>query len=141
MQLMYVLYMHCPMKTAGAYVTNVGTYHAHRDIVYTLYTIHTHIRSMHISYIASQHGACCCFSYPDLVCFWTYQSSFKQFLHFASPESAQKRHTVSSNSFAYCLLHAITLEQKVLSKFHTFKIKESLRETCGCRWLQVYCSC
>ena len=39
----------------------------------------------------------------------TYRLSFKQFLRFDSPESARKRR---SNSFAYWLFHAITLERK-----------------------------
>ena len=51
--------------------------------------------------------------------------------------SHSKRLTVSSNSFAYWLFHAITFERKFFSKIHESKSKKSLRETSGYRWLLV----
>ena len=52
---------------------------------------------------------------------------FRQLLPFVGPESAL---TVSSNSFAYWLFHAITFEREVFSKIHESKSKKSLKCTC-----------
>ena len=44
--------------------TIVGTYAQRRTV-----TLCTLSYSEHAHKLASQHGACCCFSYPDLTCF------------------------------------------------------------------------
>ena len=67
----------------------------------------------------------------------TDQLCFRQLLSFVGPESVQKRLTVSSNSFAYWLFHAITFEWELFSKSHESKSKKSLRDACEYSWLQV----
>ena len=44
---------------------------------------------------------------------------------------------MSSNSFAYCLFHAITFERKVFSKIHESKSKKSLKGTRVYRCLRI----
>ena len=114
MQFMYVHHA-LSLKTAGTYV-----------LLYAHITRNTHSYSVHAHKLASQHGAHCSLSYPDLAFLRrlhqqlvseqhsTYQSSFKQFLCFAGP---RKRLAVSSNLlFAFWLFHILTFERKFFQK-------------------------
>ena len=76
-----------------------------------------------------------------LACFTPVEATFDPpvALHVAAVFrwSRNWRLTVSSNSFAYWLFHAITFERKSFSKIHESKSKKSLRETSEYRWLLV----
>ena len=92
--------------------------------------IHTHYYSEHAHKLASLHGALAILIslvlrrlHQQLVSKATFDLPDILQAVPAGPESARKRHAVSSNSFAYWLFHAITFQRKVFSKLLTYYSK------------------